>query len=97
MSTHLFCCTTIQPTTLPSPEHKQTFTSFTKWAKWALNTIIVLTGTTDPSEASVCIQLIRQAINGPEFIGYFITTDNENFEEVPEDKILDADFVKMNV
>ncbi|KAJ5181173.1 hypothetical protein N7491_000728 [Penicillium cf. griseofulvum] len=96
MSTHLFCCTTIQPTTLPSPEHEQTFIDFTKWAKWALNTRVVLTGSTDPSEASVCIQLVRQAINGPvEFIGYFIATDG-NFEEVPENGILDANFVMMN-
>ncbi|OQD72072.1 hypothetical protein PENPOL_c001G07107 [Penicillium polonicum] len=95
MATHLFCCTTIQPTKLPNPEHEQTFTEFTKWA---LTTISNLTGSTDPSEASVCIQLVRQVSNGPiESIRYFVASDkNGSFEEVSEDGIVDANFVKIN-
>lgn len=95
MATHLFCCTTIHPTKLPNPEHEQTFTEFTKWA---LTTIGNLTGSTDPSEASVCIQLVRQVTNGPiESIRYFVASDKHGgFEEVPEDGIVDANFVKIN-
>ncbi|KAJ5165489.1 uncharacterized protein N7500_007319 [Penicillium coprophilum] len=95
MSTNLFCCTTLQTTTLPDPEHEQTFTEFTKWA---LTTINNLKGSTDPSEASVCIQLVRQVINGPiESIRYFIASDKHgNFEEVTEDDILATNFIKMN-
>ncbi|CAI7678211.1 unnamed protein product [Penicillium discolor] len=95
MATHLFCCTTIQPTKFPNPEHKQTFTEFTKWA---LITVGNLTGSTDPSEASVCIQLVRQVTNGPiESIRYFVASDKHgSFEEVSEDGIVDANFVKIN-
>ncbi|KAF7521529.1 hypothetical protein PCG10_008308, partial [Penicillium crustosum] len=95
MAIHLFCCITIQPTKLPNPEHEQTFTEFTKWA---LTTIGNLTGSTDPSEASVCIQLVRQVTNGPvESIRYFVASDKHgSFEEVSEDGIVDANFVKIN-
>ncbi|KAJ5197441.1 hypothetical protein N7449_007920 [Penicillium cf. viridicatum] len=95
MATHLFCCTTIQPTKLPNPEHEQTFTEFTKWA---LTIIGNLTGSTDPSEASVFIQLVRQVTNGPiESIRYFVASDKHgSFEEVFEDGIVDANFVKIN-
>ncbi|KAJ5512226.1 hypothetical protein N7463_001778 [Penicillium fimorum] len=92
---NLFCCTTIQPTNHPNPEHEQTFADFTKWA---LTTIGNLTGSTDPTEASVCIQLVRQIKSGPiESIRYFVGSDKHgNFEQVAEDGILDANFVKMN-
>ncbi|KGO43421.1 hypothetical protein PEX2_000280 [Penicillium expansum] len=95
MATHPFCCTTIQPTKPPNPDHEQTFTEFTKWG---LTTIGNLTGSTDPSEASVCIQLVRQVNSGPiESIRYFVASDTHgSFEEVPEDGIVDANFVKMN-
>ncbi|KAJ5365813.1 hypothetical protein N7517_008699 [Penicillium concentricum] len=91
---NLFCCTTIQLTNLPNPDHDKTFTEFTKWA---LTTIGNLTGSTDPSEASVCIQLVRQVTSGPiESVRYFVGSDKDNFEEVSEDGILDANFLKMN-
>ncbi|KAJ5941523.1 hypothetical protein N7516_001691 [Penicillium verrucosum] len=96
MATHPFCCTTIQPTKLPNPDHEQTFTEFTKWA--LLTTTGNLTGSTDPSEASVCIQLVRQVPNGPiECIRYFVASDKHgNFEEVSKDGILEANFVTIN-
>ncbi|KAJ5836953.1 hypothetical protein N7447_002979 [Penicillium robsamsonii] len=92
---NLFCCTTIQPTNHPNPEHEQTFTDFTKWA---LTIIGNLTGSADPAEASVCIQLVRQINSGPiESIRYFVGSDKHgNFEEVAEDGSPDANFVKMN-
>ncbi|KGO77349.1 hypothetical protein PITC_055340 [Penicillium italicum] len=95
MSTHLFCCTAIQPTKPPIPDHEKTFTEFTKWG---FTTIGNLTGSTDPSEASVCIQLVRQVNSGPiESIRYFVASDNHgSFEEVSEDGIMDANFVKIN-
>ncbi|CAI7651791.1 unnamed protein product [Penicillium glandicola] len=92
---HLFCCTSIQPTKLPNPEHEKTFTEFTKWA---LTTLGNLNGSTDPSETSLCVQLVRQVHSGPvESVRYFVASDKHgNFEEVSEDGILDANFVKIN-
>ncbi|KAJ5958184.1 uncharacterized protein N7479_005334 [Penicillium vulpinum] len=92
---NLFCCTTIQPTKLPNPEHEQTFTEFTKWA---LTTIGNLTGSTNPSEASLCVQLVSQVNSGSvDSVRYFVAGDKHgNFEEISEDDVLDANFVKIN-
>ncbi|KAJ9488733.1 hypothetical protein VN97_g4540 [Penicillium thymicola] len=96
MATHPFCCTTIQPTKLPNPDHEQTFTEFTKWV--LLTTMGNLRGSADPSEASVCIQLVRQVPNGPiESTRYFVASDKHgSFEEVSEDGIVNANFVTIN-
>lgn len=95
MSTHLFCCTSIQPTKVPNPNYEQTFTEFTKWG---LTKIGNLPGSTDPSEASVCIQLVRQVSSGRiESIRYFVASDTHgSFEEVSEDGIVDANFVRIH-
>ncbi|CAG8900269.1 unnamed protein product [Penicillium egyptiacum] len=90
----LFCCNSLHPTKLPNPDHEQTFTEFTKWA---LTTTNSQTGSTDPSEASVCIQLVRQVSGTIESVRYFVASDEHgSFEEVSKDAIVDADFVKID-
>ncbi|KAJ5803917.1 uncharacterized protein N7518_000220 [Penicillium psychrosexuale] len=95
MSNHLFCCSAIQPKKLPNPEHEQTFTEFTKWA---LSTPETSIGSIDPSESSVCMQLIQRAKRGPvESIQYFVPSDTDgNFEEVSIYDIADANFEKIH-
>ncbi|CAG8204520.1 unnamed protein product [Penicillium nalgiovense] len=88
-----FCCTTLKPTKLPNPDHEQTFTEFTKWALETDNK----TGSTDPSDATVCIQLVRQDNGSIESVRYFVANDEHgNFEEVSEAGIVDADFVRID-
>ncbi|OQE25016.1 hypothetical protein PENFLA_c009G00858 [Penicillium flavigenum] len=87
-----FCCTTLKPTKLPNPDHEQIFTEFTKWALATDNK----PGTTDPSDASVCIQLVRQVNGAIESVQYFIAVDEGRFQEVSEAGIVDADFVRID-
>ena len=95
MSSHLLCCSNIQPTKLPSPEHEQTFTEFTKWA---LTTNATSIGLTEPFESSVCMQLIRRAKRGPiQSIQYFVPSNKHgDFEEVYIDDIADANFMNIH-
>lgn len=94
MSPHLFCCPNIKPTHLPKPEHEQTFNEFTKWAVTTINN---KAEPAPPADASLCIQLVQQIPNGPlESIRYFVNDQGPDFEEISEDGIVNANFVKSH-
>ena len=88
-----FCCTSLRPTKLQNSDHERTFTEFTKWALATENK----TGFLDPSDASVCIQLVRPVDGSIESVRYFVAIDEHgSFEEVSEIRIVDADFVEID-
>jgi hypothetical protein len=66
------------------PDHEQTFTEFTKWAQATDNN----TGTTDPSDASVCIGLCNSLIDP-----HKTRFHNPSFGEFFESPLVDCDEV----
>jgi hypothetical protein len=90
----IFCCSNIQPFKNRTLTHEPKFRTFMSWATYP--TASTITDTPDASDVALVIQIVKQVNYGPlESKRYFVQRD-EQFVEVTEKWLIDANFEKLN-
>jgi hypothetical protein len=90
----IFCCSNTQPFKNRTLTHEQKFRAFMSWAKYPTESSI--TDELEASRVTHAIQLVKQVNYGPlESKRYFVQCDEE-WIEVSEKWLIDANFEKLN-
>jgi hypothetical protein len=91
----IFCCSSAQPYKNQILSHEPKFRTFMAWAKHPKESEIAV-NIPESSSTTLVIQLVRQVNYGPlESKRYFVHCGNE-FVEVAEQWLVDANFEKTN-
>lgn len=91
----IFCCSSIQPYKSRTLTHEPKFRAFMSWAPFPRTSNI---GTApDANSGTLAIQVVRQINFGAlESKRYFASCDGEEFIEVAEQWLIDANYEKLN-
>ena len=95
---NLFCCTNLQPFRPTKVDHELKFTSFMRWGKKYQNGT-TLSSTSSAESFTYAIQLVKQVNYGPlESKRYFVPATGilQDYVEIKEKDLIDADFEKVN-
>ena len=92
----IFCCTNIQPYKSQILAHEPKFREFISWGAYPKDSAVgELTST--PTDNVFVIQVVRQVNFGPlESKRYFLRTGLNEFVEVDEQWLINANFEKLN-
>jgi hypothetical protein len=92
----IFCCSNLRGYKNKTLSHESRFSAFKSWASFPKESSITASDIL-PADVTYAIQLVRQVNFGPiETKRYFVKLESDDFAEVDEKWLIDANFEKLN-